>query len=54
MTTIAERLFDQSTAEYELEDLLSEAGVAFSRLGWDSYDMSLVSLKDVRTMKIPT
>jgi hypothetical protein len=41
MTTIAERLFDNSRAENELEDMLCEAGVEFERLGWDSYDVSL-------------
>lgn len=39
--TLSERLFDSGHAESELEDLLTDAGVEFERLGWDSYDWSV-------------
>lgn len=41
MSNLADRLFGQSHAEGELEDMLSNAGVEFERLGWDSYDCSV-------------
>jgi len=39
--SIAQRLFDSSRAEGDLEEQLIDAGVEFSRLGWDWYDCSL-------------
>ncbi len=39
--TIAERLFDSSSARAELEDQLEETGVEFTKIGWDWYDNSL-------------
>lgn len=41
MSTLANRLFDGREAECELEILLADAGVVFSRIGWDSYDASV-------------
>ena len=40
-TSIADRLFDASSAEADLEEQLSDAGVTFTRLGWDHYDCSV-------------
>lgn len=44
--TFAERLFDGSSAECELEDKLDSVGILFERLSWDSYDCSL-EIKEV-------
>lgn len=41
MTSIADRLFDGSYAESELEDALYQAGVTCERMTWDHYDCSL-------------
>ena len=38
---VAERMFDGSRAEGELEESLLDAGVSFDRLGWDSHDCSV-------------
>ncbi len=40
-TSIAQRLFDGSNAESELEEKLDEAGVKYEKLGFDYYDQSL-------------
>jgi hypothetical protein len=39
--TLAARIWDGDYAGSELEEKLSDAGVPFERLGWDSYDVSL-------------
>jgi hypothetical protein len=41
MSSIADRMFDGVSAEAELEELISDAGVEFDRLGWDYYDCSV-------------
>lgn len=46
MTDLADRLYAGSSAENELEQLLSDVGVPFEGLGWDSYDGS-VEINDV-------
>lgn len=39
--SIAERLYDGTAAECEIEDQLADAGVQFEKIGWDHYDWSL-------------
>lgn len=41
MSNLAQQLFDGSSAESQLEELLEDAGVPFERIGWDWYDCSL-------------
>jgi hypothetical protein len=36
-----ERLFDGTQAEWEMAELLDDAGVPFEKIGWDYYDNSL-------------
>ncbi len=40
-STIAARLFSADEASCQLEDMLSKAGVEFTSIGWDQYDLSL-------------
>lgn len=40
-TDIAQRIFDGSHAQGELEDALYAAGAKFETMGWDDYDCSL-------------
>lgn len=41
MTSLAQRLFDGSGAESEIEDYLDDHGLTVERIGWDYYDRSL-------------